>query len=370
MPDHCALYVSRRQPVSAELVARLAPDARVAAPGGPAGWARLSVAWPDVRLELSRMALGEPGFADHVAGFCGYVQRLAGEMDARTWELLQKAARTHQVIGVTASPGFDGAGKCRAMLLAVVAEHRGLLFRDSGLYDPSDRLLLGPGAAFDAEAALPVEDSALARKQASGARLRRLGVPILETLPALAGDEEARLRDPEDVARRAVALWAVTGRGLGALDGPETADYLRDRGVWDALSPAEQKLLGDPGPDHPALLDAGWRAEAMAMMFWALGHLDELPPPSEQCDPDPLAATLGEASLGEFIAGAHLRPVPEVLDELDFTYRLHWAVKEATLASQDPPAGALPGVAYQRHYALNWLTCYLDQDWDEVSADT
>jgi hypothetical protein len=27
-------------------------------------------------------------------------------------------------------------------------------------------------------------------------------------------------------------------------------------------------------------------------------------------------------------------------------------------------------VVYERHYALNWLTGYMDQDWDDISTDT
>jgi len=29
-----------------------------------------------------------------------------------------------------------------------------------------------------------------------------------------------------------------------------------------------------------------------------------------------------------------------------------------------------PGVVYERHYALNWLINYMNQDWDDVSCDT
>jgi hypothetical protein len=29
-----------------------------------------------------------------------------------------------------------------------------------------------------------------------------------------------------------------------------------------------------------------------------------------------------------------------------------------------------PGVAQERHHALNWLIGYMDQEWDKVSTDT
>jgi len=30
----------------------------------------------------------------------------------------------------------------------------------------------------------------------------------------------------------------------------------------------------------------------------------------------------------------------------------------------------LPGVIYERHYALNWMIRYGEQEWDDVSFDT
>ncbi|MDR2636809.1 MAG: DUF4272 domain-containing protein [Zoogloeaceae bacterium] len=29
-----------------------------------------------------------------------------------------------------------------------------------------------------------------------------------------------------------------------------------------------------------------------------------------------------------------------------------------------------PGVTMERHYALNWLIGYMDQEWDDISTDT
>jgi hypothetical protein len=31
---------------------------------------------------------------------------------------------------------------------------------------------------------------------------------------------------------------------------------------------------------------------------------------------------------------------------------------------------AVPGVIEERHYALNWLIGYFNQDWDDVATDT
>ena len=43
---------------------------------------------------------------------------------------------------------------------------------------------------------------------------------------------------------------------------------------------------------------------------------------------------------------------------------------DARISGRQPPAGLDPGVVYERHYALNWLIRYSDQEWDDISTDT
>ncbi|AZR28727.1 hypothetical protein A11M_0100350 [Xanthomonas vasicola pv. vasculorum NCPPB 895] len=50
--------------------------------------------------------------------------------------------------------------------------------------------------------------------------------------------------------------------------------------------------------------------------------------------------------------------------------RLHWAVRQAGHSGQPVPAGIVPGVVYERHYALNWLLHFEDAEWDEVDTPT
>ncbi len=77
-----------------------------------------------------------------------------------------------------------------------------------------------------------------------------------------------------------------------------------------------------------------------------------------------------DRSTEEFVAGARLRALSDILDEADRIYRYHWAVTEARVDREPSPAGLEPGVTHERHYALNWLIRYLDQEWDDVSTDT
>src|SRR5262249_14688876 len=87
-----------------------------------------------------------------------------------------------------------------------------------------------------------------------------------------------------------------------------------------------------------------------------------------------------------FITSAHARQVREILDAQDLTMRIHWAIRDAYLNH----GGFLPsdldwskdyelahvsrcrsvGVVEQRHHTLNWLTRFLDADWDDVDTPT
>ena len=70
-----------------------------------------------------------------------------------------------------------------------------------------------------------------------------------------------------------------------------------------------------------------------------------------------------------FVTSASLRTKSEILDETDMAYRIHWAVREAQIHKQSPPANLLADVVMERHYALNWLVWYADE-WDDITTDT
>lgn len=148
---------------------------------------------------------------------------------------------------------------------------------------------------------------------------------------------------------------ALRAEILATGDTPPSLDEVETRlpGVAAALSPQERAFFAQAAPDAQALANFGWRYEALAVLQWALGLADTLPEPSALCAV-PLAR----------------RPLPELFDTLDRHLRLHWAVRQAGRSGQPLPAGIVPGVVYERHYALNWLLHFEDAEWDEVETPT
>ena len=108
----------------------------------------------------------------------------------------------------------------------------------------------------------------------------------------------------------------------------------------------------------------------MCVLLWSLGVIKELPYPDNICDAGKVAELALESNSVQFLKTCKLRPVSEILDALDFTYRLHWAARNARIKNEPEPANLNQGVLMERHYALNWLTRFQDADWDKVDTPT
>lgn len=113
-----------------------------------------------------------------------------------------------------------------------------------------------------------------------------------------------------------------------------------------------------------------WRYEAAWVLLWALGYVEKIEKPIAICDVRRAIRIMKERSAEQFLAEAKLRSPTDILDQVDRIYRYHWAVTEARIHGKPAPAGLEPGVTLERHYALNWLIGYMDQEWDDVSTDT
>ena len=209
----------------------------------------------------------------------------------------------------------------------------------------------------------------LTRKQRTEAKLKSVGVPVNDWLPRTTDESEVGLRPAREVARRIMALCAV-GAVASGLPRTEVDGWLEAEGLWSALSPLEAEFLraDNPSPEEEAAFS--WRLEAMWPLLWCLGLVRELGWPGDECDVRHMISLIPEFGepTGPFVERAALRPLPEILDESDLIFRIHWAVREQQLKRRAPLPGLHPAVVYQRHYALNWVTG--DEPWDEVNTST
>jgi hypothetical protein len=201
--------------------------------------------------------------------------------------------------------------------------------------------------------------------------LRELNIPINPSLPLMEDESEIQVRKASDIAKRILILTYLNIIADDEVAKLEIIEFLKNESLWDFLSGEEKSLLAKEKLTIKDKINISWRSEAIWTLLWAIKKVDILQLPTEECnvaDILNLQPSFFEPT-NEFIYTAHIRESSEILDMSDFIYRLHWAVRDSELKGQDIPNGMNAGVIYERHYAINWITCYED-DWDEITTDT
>lgn len=210
-------------------------------------------------------------------------------------------------------------------------------------------------------------DEQLERKSRSEAVLNQRDIKINKNLPCI-DTSEGVLRSKEEVLDRVYALMIIAALGEG-VPVEKLQRPIADKGI-KSFTEREEAILNLEELSDQQRAYATWRYESLYTLLWALNLFPELKFPSEICDVTAVVSKLIQPSREEVTSMANLRPATEILDELDKTYRMHWACVDARIKGEQVGGNINPSVIYERHYALNWLTRYLGQEWDHVQTNT
>lgn len=207
------------------------------------------------------------------------------------------------------------------------------------------------------------------RKVRSESILKAENVPYIEHLPVIESEAEANIQEENEVELRALCLVVVAVKGEG-LEQEVVDDLVSRYGLVKYLTPKERAFIDNPTPTQHDKVQFVWRYESAWVMLWALGFIEELPRPDQIADVPKLAEIVRSNTTESFQAKGKLRKPSELLDQTDLIYRYHWAVTDARINGRESPAGLDGSVVYERHYSLNWLIGYMDEEWDDISTDT
>jgi len=209
------------------------------------------------------------------------------------------------------------------------------------------------------------------RKAETETLLRKLGIPTLDHLPLIEDDSQVQTQSAADIARRVLILCYLGYCAEMPDERGPVVSYLKQYDLWDSVSPEEQDQFQKPEMSEQEVINAIWRCEALWLLLWSIQRVPELALPREAIHPQEALRLLPGflEDPVDFIKTAKLRPSSEILDMSDLMYRMHWAVRDAYLNGRPIPAGLNTSVVQERHYAINWVTCYADE-WDEITTDT
>lgn len=182
-------------------------------------------------------------------------------------------------------------------------------------------------------------------------------------------ENNVTIRTKDEVVDRAIALCYLELKSENA-DKNALADFAKKYNVMAKLTPKEKIFALAENPTEQQMTDANWRAESYHVMLWALGYVDNLKYANEMCNVGEDVKHLFSKTEQEFREKAKLRTKTEILDQADLILRLDWACVSARVKNEPAPSGLDGSVVYERHYSLNWLTHFQNQDWDVVTTDT
>lgn len=205
------------------------------------------------------------------------------------------------------------------------------------------------------------------RKTSSETILQQHQVKINTNLPCTKALAQIELRNKDAILDRIYALTIITAK---AEDIPidQLQNIIKEKEIT-AFSPYERYVLDNEVPAEELSI-LTWRYESLFLLCWAINKVDLLPYPSEMCSVDTFLSPILEQSRADFSKNITLRTKEEIATALDLIYRMHWACVDARIKSETPSRNLHPGIVYERHYALNWLTHHREQAWDSITTDT
>lgn len=292
--------------------------------------------------------LSDPELEPHLAGFMGFLVRDDPEMTYTLQAVLRHVQRVRNHISFSVEESELNA------MSAWAWDANAIIFLPHGIVDPSGAPLVPEGETVGM---VPYPPDARLRKQRHDSQLTQLGINVNDGLPPVLGIDEVEFRSPEEIQARIAALAMVIAKATGGQHPAELAERA-------TLSENEAAFMANPSPDEQAVIDHTWSAEALETLLWAVGVVDAL-------NPTDVTADLDGSHLAEALENAHpVRDATEVLDQIDYLFRLHWAIRQAKLKGDEPPAGASASIVQERRYALNWLTSNAAVSWDSIDTPT
>lgn len=223
---------------------------------------------------------------------------------------------------------------------------------------------------FDKQEPISVHQGS--RKEKSEALLHQKGIKVNNSLPPINDENNTKLRSQKEVSERLVALALTNLVAFKNISGEKAIDFANKNNISHLLTPKELEFLKNP-TDESCQRET-WKCECIWVLSWALENINYLGFPDVLADLSKIPSDsypIGSGKPpGEFIANSSkLRNKVEIFDATDLYYRLNWACVDARINNIELNT-VHSGVVYERHYALNWLIYYRNQDWDHITTDT
>jgi hypothetical protein len=205
-------------------------------------------------------------------------------------------------------------------------------------------------------------------REHTAVRLKQIGVPLHPYLP---NRDESKLRKGADVARQIIILNALDGL-VNDTNHKYLKRWLIDHEIWEQMAPQDQACFKAKIPANISN-ELSWKVESLFTLAWTCGFVSVLPPPTAQilgemekvydCIPP-------QVECAGFISKTKVIPIQQILEELDFYYCVHAAMRHIELWDYPEQIKRLNlGNVLERRSALEWIVDP-KTPWHEITLDT
>jgi len=331
----------------------------------------------------------ECGLTQNLAGMANFIQSIPAQNEELKNKFMIKVMAANCEIPFIAEPDINK--EVEAVLRKIIQELNGYIFvQPSRLFDKASgqhfvdknlNLILDTqgnseiqdidvsvNAKYHDQPAHEYTQDQKKRKAKSELYLEKHGIKVNKNLPCIPSLADTELRSLDDVIKRTYALLIMAVKGEG-IEQAHLVRTVKEKRISSFTAKEKQIYEAETLSDQERAY-ATWRYEGLYTLLWALGKMDTLKHPNDICDVQAVVGHMINPSRDEFEQSVNLRDKEEILSELDKTYRMHWACVDTRIKGEEVLGGINSSVVYERHYALNWLTNYQNQDWDNIKTNT
>jgi len=198
-------------------------------------------------------------------------------------------------------------------------------------------------------------------------RIGVMGFPMHPNIPLRT---ECNPRTSIEVGTQLVIQYSLAGLSFGA-DPIELKNWLKSEGIWEKIEICDRALFERADFDGQIGNELSWKGESLFVLAWSCNIVHKISPPTKECSLNSVFPKIPpEKECGKFLEGIRVRPLEDIICELDVYYCIHAAMRHPEIWANPADIKKLnQGVVLERRHALEWLTGG-KLSWFDVTLDT
>lgn len=186
------------------------------------------------------------------------------------------------------------------------------------------------------------------------------GLPVIDVRPT------EQWKSAEDVAKRLVVLYALTGLAHDA-DSRKLLSWLDSESLTHDILKGERQYFSKAELTQQDIVRLSWNQEGLYTLGWCLGLVKELPYPDGEAALDELFAVIPpRVGVDAFLARSQLVRSKDILQQADRYFCYHWILRHPECWKENVTLNL--DVVLERRRALEWVVCPME--YDDITLDT